>query len=188
MDLIVSIEIIRMKPNVGSGDRGDTSLYGAGRIGKDSLRVDCYGDVDELNSCVGLVRAELKDSHQDIESVLFEIQNRLFVLGADLASPNFSKVRISQDDVKFVENKIDEFEKELEPLKKFILPGGSKPAALLHLSRTVCRRAERKVAALSKSESVGEHALPFLNRLSDLFFTLARVMNKRLAVKDVEWG
>lgn len=177
-----------MKPNAGSGDKGDTGLYGAGRVGKGSLRVDCYGDVDELNSCVGLARAEIKDGHRDIDSVLFEIQNKLFTLGADLASPNLSKVRISQDDVKFLENKINEFEKELEPLKKFILPAGCKQAVLLHLARTVCRRAERKVASLSKAENVSEHALPFLNRLSDLFFTLARVLNRRLDIKDVEWG
>jgi len=177
-----------MKPNVGSGDKGDTSLYGAGRVNKDDLRVECSGDVDELNSFVGLVRAELENKFQDTDSILFEIQNKLFTLGADLASPNASKVRLAEEDVKFVENKIDEMEKELTPLKKFVLPSGSRAAALLHVARTVCRKVERRIVSLSKVENVGDFTISFVNRLSDLFFTLARVVNKRLDIKEVEWG
>ncbi len=184
---MVSIEIIDMKPNIGSGDKGDTGLYGAGRVGKGNLRVECYGDVDELNSFIGLARAELGNRFQDIDSILFEIQNKLFTLGADLASPNASKIRLSKEDVEFVENTINELEKELTSLGKFILPGGTKASALLHVARTVCRRVERGIASLSKAENVGEFTIPFANRLSDLFFTLARVANKRLDTREVEW-
>lgn len=176
-----------MKPNVGSGDKGDTGLYGAGRVDKDNLRVDCYGEVDELNSFVGLAKVSLENKFQDVDSILLEIQNKLLTLGADLASPIASKVRITGEDVKFVEIKIDEMEKELQPLGKFILPGGSKPAALLHICRTICRRVERKMVSLSKVENVGEFNIPFANRLSDLLFTLARVVNKRLDIQETEW-
>ena len=176
-----------MKPGVGSGDKGTTSLFGAGRVDKDNLRIECYGDIDELNSFVGLSRVELEGKFQDLGLMLMEVQNKLFALGADLASPNSSEVRITKEDVKFVENKIDELERELVPLKKFILPGGSKCAALLHVSRTVCRRAERKIIHLSKAEATGEFVVPFVNRLSDLFFTLARVVNKRSNIAEVEW-
>ena len=176
-----------MKPNAGSGDKGDTSLYGAGRVDKDNIRVECYGDVDELNSIVGSARAELENKFQDVDSILFEVQNKLFALGADLASPAVSKIRITNEDVKFVESRIDEMEKELTPLNKFILPGGSRAAALLHVSRTVCRRIERRIISLSKVETVGNFTIQFANRLSDLFFTLARVVNRRLEVSEVEW-
>jgi len=176
-----------MKPNAGSGDKGNTNLYGAGRVDKDNLRVECYGDVDELNSFVGLARTTLENKFKDIDSILFEVQNRLFALGADLASSNTSKVRLTKEDVEFVENAINEMEKELAPLKKFILPGGSKAAALLHVARTVCRRVERRIVSLSRVENVGDFTIPFVNRLSDLFFTLSRVANKRLNISEVEW-
>ncbi len=181
-----------MKPNAGAGDSGDTELFGGGRVSKDSLRVECYGDVDELNSFVGLVRTnviyKVDNEFKDIDSILFEVQNKLFSLGADLALPNASKIRLTEGDVKFVENNINEMERELEPLKKFILPGGSKASALLHVARTVCRRVERRLVSLSKAEDIGDFVIPFINRLSDLLFTLARVVNKRLDIKEVEWG
>jgi cob(I)alamin adenosyltransferase len=179
-----------MKIYTKTGDDGTTGLFGAGRVSKNSLRIEAYGTVDELNSVIGLIR--IQSGAKNFTSLLEEIQKSLFVLGADLATPLESKTtyaipRIEEIDVKKIESQIDEAEKGLSPLEKFILPGGSPLAAYFHLARTVSRRAERRVVALSQSEKIGAFDIQFLNRLSDLFFVLARKANHTEGVRDVEW-
>jgi cob(I)alamin adenosyltransferase len=173
-----------------TGDKGETSLFGGERVSKDELRIEAYGTVDELNSVVGSARA-FNDS-AEMDDILGEIQYRLFVLGADLATPpggrNTSVPRISGRDVAFVEKKIDEIEAHLDPLKSFILPGGSKTASLLHLARTVCRRAERLVVSLRKRGETSEETVIYLNRLSDFLFVLARYANKTGKVAETLWN
>lgn len=173
-----------------TGDSGQTSLSGGARVDKDDLRVDCYGTIDELNSCLGLVRAEGLSA--DVDGLCGEIQNALFLLGAELATPpqEAEKVtlsRMSDSDVTRLEQAIDRYSDELPPLTHFVLPAGRKTAALFHLVRTVCRRAERKVVTLSKQSQVSTTVLVYLNRLSDLCFTLARLENHRGQVPDVPW-
>ena len=166
-----------------TGDKGETSLVGGARVSKASLRVDAYGDVDELNSIIGLARAGLK--HGDVDDALGMIQNDLFTLGADLASPSQIEVpRIQPSFVETLEELSDRSLAELEPLKEFILPGGSEAGATLHLARTVARRAERRAVKLSEAEDVNELAIVYLNRLSDLLFILARVVNRREAIPE----
>lgn len=161
-----------------TGDTGETSLVGGKRVSKACLRVDAYGDVDELNSVLGLARTYLNDA--EIDKALSLIQNDLFTLGADLASPSDIQVpRITDDFIATLEELSDKFLEELEPLKEFILPGGAQAGATLHLARTVARRSERKVVALSLEEEVNPQAIVYLNRLSDLLFILARLVNKR---------
>jgi cob(I)alamin adenosyltransferase len=166
-----------------TGDKGETSLVGGARVSKASPRVEAYGDVDELNSIIGLSRAALLD--EQIDEALSLIQNDLFTLGADLASPSQIEVpRIQTSFIETLEELSDRFLAELEPLKEFILPGGSKAGATLHLARTVARRAERRAVKLSETEDVNELALVYLNRLSDLLFILARVVNRRGEVPE----
>ena len=166
-----------------AGDGGQTSLVGGRRVSKASLRVDAYGDVDELSSVIGLARAAMND--QELDQTLGLIQNDLFTLGADLASPSEIEVpRIDESLVKKIEALADRFLKELEPLKEFILPGGSKAGATLHLARTVARRAERRTVALSEAEQVNPETIAYLNRLSDLLFILARVANRRDGIPE----
>ena len=166
-----------------TGDKGETSLVGGARVSKASLRVEAYGDVDELNSIIGLSRAALQDGQ--IDEALSLIQNDLFTLGADLASPSEIEVpRIQTSFVETLEELSDRFLAELEPLKEFILPGGSKAGATLHLARTAARRAERRAVKLSEAEDVNELAVIYLNRLSDLLFILARVVNRRGGVPE----
>jgi cob(I)alamin adenosyltransferase len=166
-----------------TGDGGETSLVGGQRVSKASLRVDAYGDVDELNSFIGLARAYLKDT--EIDDALSLIQNDLFTLGADLASPSEIQVpRITEEFIATLEDLADRFLEELEPLKEFILPGGAQAGATLHLARTVARKSERKVVALSLREDVNPQAIVYLNRLSDLLFILARLVNKRAGVPE----
>ena len=161
-----------------SGDQGDTSLVDGSRVSKADLRVASYGDVDELNSLLGLARVGLTDTQLD--AMLGRIQNELFVLGADLASPAGTPVpRVSEELVVALEHDIDQLMEELEPLREFILPGGNQLAATLHLARTVARRAERTVVALAAHTEITGAAVRYLNRLSDLLFVLARVANKR---------
>lgn len=179
-----------MKIYTRTGDKGETGLFGAGRASKASLRVDAYGDVDETNSHIGLVRSFEED--QKIAEILKSIQEDLFALGSDLATPLHSPARksvpqITADDVKRLENTIDEIEVHNTPLRKFVLPAGSNTASLLHIARTVCRRAERKVVALKEEEAINEQCLVYLNRLADLLFVLARFANKRDEIRDVEW-
>lgn len=179
-----------MKIYTRTGDKGETSLFGAERVSKASLRVNAYGDVDETNSHIGLVRSFNKE--KKISAILEEIQSDLFVLGSDLATPINSPSRkniptITAKHVKRLEKLIDEIEEQNLPLRKFVLPAGSKTASLLHVARTVCRRAERKVVALKEKETINEQCLIYLNRLADLLFVLARFANKISNVKDIEW-
>jgi cob(I)alamin adenosyltransferase len=166
-----------------TGDTGQTSLVGGKRVSKASLRVDAYGDVDELNSVIGLARAQGRD--QEIDAVLSVIQNDLFTLGADLASPADIEVpRIDESFVKTLEDYSDHYLAQVEPLKEFILPGGSEAGATLHVARTVARRAERRVVQLSEGEELNAQTIVYLNRLSDLLFILARVVNRREGIPE----
>jgi cob(I)alamin adenosyltransferase len=182
-----------MKIYTRAGDQGQTSLFGGERVLKSAGRVEAYGDVDELNSAIGLARAELGDAEQVAQ--LGEIQSSLFDLGAELATPGprareargRALPRVSEADVAQLEAWIDAFDADLAPLTAFVLPGGSRPAALLHLARTVCRRAERRVVALAQTESVRATCLIYLNRLSDYLFTAARVANRRAGVEESRW-
>jgi cob(I)alamin adenosyltransferase len=166
-----------------TGDGGETSLVGGQRVSKASHRVAAYGDVDELNSFLGLVRSKLSDA--EIDEVLGLIQNDLFTLGADLASPAAVEVpRINASFVASLEEFADRFLDQMEPLREFILPGGSEAGAALHVSRTIARRAERCAVLLAQSEEVNAHAIAYLNRLSDLLFILARAVNHRAGAPE----
>ena len=166
-----------------TGDKGLTSLVGGERVSKASLRVDSYGDVDELNAVLGIIRSQGVDD--EISSLIVKIQNDLFIMGADLASPMDIEVpRVSAESVENLETVIDKFLDELEPLKEFILPSGNAGGSYLHFARTVSRRAERKVVKLMEQEEIGENVLIYLNRLSDLLFVLARIENKRGNFKE----
>lgn len=166
-----------------TGDTGQTSLVGGKRVSKASLRVDAYGDVDELNSVIGLARSKVQD--QEIDEALGVIQNDLFTLGADLASPADIEVpRIDESFVKTLEAYSDSYLAQVEPLKEFILPGGSGAGAALHVARTIARRAERRVVELSESEELNAQTIVYLNRLSDLLFILARIANHRAGIPE----
>jgi cob(I)alamin adenosyltransferase len=161
-----------------TGDKGQTSLVGGKRVSKSSARVEAYGDIDELNSVLGIVRLEAEDT--EIKEIITDIQNDLFIIGADLASPNEIQVpRISKQKISELEKVIDKFLHELESLKEFILPSGSGGGPYLHLARTVSRRAERRIVRLMEEEQVNENILAYVNRLSDLLFVMARIENKR---------
>jgi cob(I)alamin adenosyltransferase len=204
-----------MKIYTKTGDKGDTGLFGGGRVPKNHLRVEAYGDVDEVNSFLGMARAI--ESLPRIDDILLPIQRDLFAIGALLATPDrdkmrehLEKARIDDDRIAELERAIDAADAELEPLRAFIVPGGSLKAASLHVARTVCRRAERRVVKLTRLENVliaqdspaknarkGNEppeipAIPaivviYLNRLSDLLFTLARLANARAGVREVMW-
>ena len=175
-----------------TGDAGETGLFGGGRVPKDHIRVQAYGEVDELNSTLGLVRAT--DPQELFDAELEAIQRDLFVLGGHLATPDPEKVRRALERATLSPARIAEFERaidradaELPPLEAFVLPAGTAKAATLHLARTVCRRAERAVVRLSHEAAVPELFLVYLNRLSDLLFTLARLANHRAGRGDVTW-
>jgi cob(I)alamin adenosyltransferase len=177
-----------MKIYTKTGDDGTTGLFGGGRVPKTSPRIEAYGTVDELNSTLGLARSV----STEFGALLQKIQQELFVLGGDLATPlttrsDYPVPRIADESVLYLERAIDEHEAELPPLKRFILPGGTPLAAHLHHARTVCRRAERCVIALSQSEEITTTNVIYLNRLSDLLFVLARHANQIASVSDVEW-
>lgn len=180
-----------MKIYTRTGDAGQTALFGGGRVPKSHPRVEAYGDVDELNSAVGLARAI--EPLPRIDEVLVPVQRDLFAMGALLATPDrdkmhrhLEKASIDERRITELEHAIDAGDAELEPLKAFIVPGGTKKAAALHVARTVCRRAERRVIALS-DEDIPPIVVVYLNRLSDLLFTLARVANKRGGAGEVTW-
>ncbi len=181
-----------MKVYTRRGDRGETDLFGGARVSKSALRVEAYGEVDELNACVGLAAAQT--SHSDLLALLQRVQHTLFDVGACLATPDAARRKKSQmspatpEDVEQLEASIDGFEQELSPLRNFVLPGGTPTGAALHVARTVCRRAERRCVALAGEEEVDESNLRFLNRLSDLLFVMARLENARAGVPDVEWS
>jgi cob(I)alamin adenosyltransferase len=179
-----------MKIYTKTGDAGETALYGGARVSKADPRVDTYGMVDELNSVLGVVRTEPFD--QELDALLGQVQSQLFNLGAELATAPNSKAAlgvalVSEREVLALERAIDRAEEELPPLKTFVLPGGSRAAAYLHLARTVCRRAERKLVLLAQSEPIRPECVRFLNRLSDALFVFARLANQRLGVADVPW-
>ncbi len=178
-----------MKIYTKTGDRGETALFGGMRVPKQDLRVDAYGTIDELNAFLGLARA--LGASPTTDALLNKVQNQLFHLGADLATPPASKAkwitRISKEDVVWLEDSIDQLEGELEPLKNFILPGGSGAAAQLQVARAVCRRAERLVAGLAAREDIGAQVLAYVNRLSDWLFTLARYENKQAGESESKW-
>ena len=180
-----------------TGDDGSTGLADGSRVLKHSLRPQAYGTVDELNASLGLVFLCLdnkKDENlfNDIKVLIRGIQNDLFDLGADLSTPiskakqSYKPLRITENQIKKIEKKIDEYNDELKPLNSFILPGGSEAASLMHLSRTIARRAERDVSLLSSEEEINKNSLVYLNRLSDLLFVLSRVLNEN-GLNDVLW-
>lgn len=175
-----------------TGDDGTTGLVDGSRLPKNSARVRAYGDVDETNSVIGLVRLHLENQHLD--KMLFRIQNDLFDLGADLATPLPNEgeadseyaLRIIPEQATRLEKELDELNADLDPLTSFVLPGGSPPAAYLHQARTVCRRAERTVVEMMQDEAVNLPALTYLNRLSDFLFVAARWCNDQ-GKADVNW-
>lgn len=178
-----------MKIYTKTGDGGETSLFGGKRLRKDERRIEAYGTVDELNSHIGLILA--LDTEGLLRDDLRHIQEDLFVLGADLATPAGAavknKVRLTSESAGRIERLIDAREKELKPLDSFILPGGSVLGAHIHIARTVCRRAERLVVALAKQEEIGQEPVVFLNRLSDFLFVLARAVNRRTGAGETPW-
>lgn len=180
-----------MKIYTRRGDAGETDLFGGARVGKDHRRVEAYGAVDELNAALGVAGAA--SGSPDVRELVETLQARLFDLGAQLATPDAERRAKSgfegpgEADILELERRIDAFEGELQPLRRFVLPGGSAGAAAFHLARTVCRRAERRVVALAREEPLEPTATRYLNRLSDLLFVLARVENRRAGRADVEW-
>ncbi len=166
-----------------TGDDGTTGLGDGSRINKTDARVEAMGAVDELNSAVGVLLCEPLDD--DLRLLLTTVQHHLFDLGGELSIPGYQA--ITEAHVTGLENALDRHNDTLEPLKEFILPGGSRAASLAHVCRTVCRRAERRVVMLAASETVSPHPQHYLNRLSDLLFVLCRILNKRAGVTDVHW-
>ena len=190
------IMAVRMKIYTKTGDAGETGLFGGQRVSKDDARVEAYGAVDEANSLLGVAAAHLTGD-AELHALLLRLQSELFTVGADLATPleRESKAgrslvpRIEPSHSAALEQMIDHYEQELSPLTAFILPGGTLAAAHLHLARTVARRAERRTVTLSHAafDSLNPEVIIYLNRLSDLLFTLARVANRRSGVTDILW-
>ncbi|MCS6925992.1 MAG: cob(I)yrinic acid a,c-diamide adenosyltransferase [Candidatus Binatia bacterium] len=180
-----------------TGDKGFTKLVGGKKVPKDAIRIEAYGTIDELNSVLGLVRVfndELKDrlpAAQQLDGILRRLQNELFDLGSELATPPDyayeGMFRVGEEQVKALERLIDNCQKDLEPLNSFILPGGGKVSGFLHQARTVCRRAERVILRLSREEAIGEWPLKYVNRLSDLLFVLARWVSRHLGEPEYLW-
>jgi cob(I)alamin adenosyltransferase len=180
-----------------TGDKGVTALVGGKRVPKDSARIEAYGTVDELNSVLGLARVFNEErlaegeAHRFLDQVLRDIQQELFDLGSELATPpeaaREGMPRMGEERVKRIEEIIDHCQQGLEPLNSFILPGGGRIAGYLHQCRTVCRRAEREILRLSRIEETGEWAIKYINRLSDLFFVLSRWVGKHLGEKEYLW-
>jgi cob(I)alamin adenosyltransferase len=185
-----------MKIYTRTGDEGETGLFGGGRVRKDHARVEAYGAIDELNSFLGFAIGELqREACGDLAGHLRILQSDLFSIGGSLAAPvpeeggraTSHLPALPTERTRQMERWIDLAEEELEPLGEFILPGGTEAAARLHLARTVCRRAERRVISLSALARVESSVVPYLNRLSDLLFTLARVANRRASIADIKW-
>jgi cob(I)alamin adenosyltransferase len=173
-----------------TGDSGDTALFDGSRVPKSDRRVAAYGDVDELNAWIGLAAAGAAD--EDIRDKLVRIQKDLFALGARLADPRHriagrvTKAAVTDEDITRLETWIDGFDAELEPLRRFVLPGGTDVGSALHVARTICRRAERVMVELG-ADAFENELLRYINRLSDLLFTMARAVNRRAGVAEVEW-
>ena len=181
-----------MKIYTKTGDKGDTGLIDGSRISKSDFRIIAYGEVDEANSHIGLIISNIEKNSifDDVRKILLNVQQDLFVLGAELANPNTLKddnMLVKREMISTIEKYIDNFESELAPISNFILPGGSIESSLLHICRTVVRRAETSAVALAKEQKINEEILTYLNRISDLFFVLARVTNKRQKRDDIPW-
>ncbi|MBI3534616.1 MAG: cob(I)yrinic acid a,c-diamide adenosyltransferase [Deltaproteobacteria bacterium] len=178
-----------MKIYTKQGDAGETSLYGGERVAKDHLRIKVYGTLDELNATLGIVLAQ-NNVQDELKTKVFRIQNELFELGSELATPTGKKIGflvLGEENVLCLEKEIDGMEKVLIPLKNFILPGGSPISSFLHLARAISRRAERELIALHKIEPVRSIVLQYVNRLSDHLFVLARFANHLAKIHDVAW-
>jgi cob(I)alamin adenosyltransferase len=181
-----------MKIYTKTGDGGETGLFGGERVSKNEIRIEAYGTIDELNAFIGLAIIEVSD--KSIKDLLQKIQNWLFSIGADLATPDDEKTkklnvfRTPEEYYLYLEKEIDKYESKLDELRNFILPGGTKGAALLHICRTITRRAERMVVALNSTVKIGNNIIIFLNRLSDLFFVLARFDNAISSTPDIKWN
>jgi cob(I)alamin adenosyltransferase len=166
-----------------TGDKGTTGLADGARIDKDAPRIEAMGDIDELNSVIGLLLTETLP--EEIQAILTDIQHRLFDIGGSLSMPG---VEVPADGlVESLEQSLDRMNDQLKPLKEFILPGGTRAAAVCHLARSICRRAERRVITLGKAETLSDLPLQYLNRLSDLLFVMARTLNKAAGKPDVYW-
>jgi len=179
-----------------TGDDGTTALVGGARVPKDGARVTSYGEVDELNAVLGLARsfnaaAAPSPAGERLEAILRRLQNELFDLGSELATPPDAvyegMFRVSADDVRALEELMDELQQDLDTLRSFVLPGGGPVSGYLHLARTVCRRAEREILHLAREEEIGEHVLPYVNRLSDLLFVLSRWFGKQGGESEYLW-
>ena len=178
-----------MKVYTKTGDKGETSLFGGKRVPKFDLRIEAYGTVDELNSWIGLIRDQEIDSAY--VKVLLEVQDRLFSIGAELAAdpdkPKLKKPDLLDSDITFLENEIDNMETALEPMTTFVLPGGHTIVSYCHVTRCVCRRAERLVVELSTHEKIEEFIVQYLNRLSDYLFVLSRKLSLDLKAEEKPW-
>jgi cob(I)alamin adenosyltransferase len=180
-----------------TGDRGETALVGGKRVPKDSLRIEAYGTIDELNSIVGLARVfneeslDAGEAHRFLDEVLCQIQDELFDLGSELATPpeffQQGMYRVGGGEIARLEKLMDKCQKDLEPLTSFILPGGGRVGAYLHQCRTVCRRAEREILRLSREEEINPEVIKYVNRLSDLFFVLSRWIAKQTGEQEYLW-
>jgi len=180
-----------MKIYTGFGDKGNTALFGGKSVRKDNPRVEAYGSLDELNSIIGVLRAQ--NSDRDIDHLLEQIQNQIFVCGSEIATPDPKKTQnfdnqITESEIKFLEQHIDRLSSHLAPLKNFILPAGCQASALAHWARTVCRRAERQLVTLTSDTGIRNDLLVYINRLSDLLFIIARYENKLKQTNDVAWA
>ncbi len=176
-----------MKIYTKTGDDGETGLFGGPRVFKDDPRVDAYGTVDELSSAIGIAKSYASDV--PTTELLHEIQNELFSVGAELATPEVAKRKsaVSASSVTRLEQSIDRMEEDLAPLEHFVLPGGCPAAAHVHLARAICRRAERRIVKLGRDAELTDNVLPFFNRLSDALFVLARYQNHLAGVDDTTW-
>lgn len=179
-----------------TGDDGKTALVDGSRVDKDSPRVGCYGAIDELNSVLGLARsfngaASAGAARDRLEEILRRLQNELFDLGSELATPPAGEYegmfKVSAADVEALERIIDDCQEDLEPLKSFVLPGGGHVSGFLHLARTVCRRAEREILGLAREEEIGDYIIPYVNRLSDLLFVLSRWVTVQFGEAELLW-
>ena len=180
-----------MKIYTKTGDDGNTSLFGGKRVSKSNLRIKAYGTTDELNALIGVILTE--NVVPFTKDILIQVQNDLFEIGAELASPDSDKNKngiipsLSYNKIKFLEECIDKIEIELPELKNFILPGGSNSSALLHFARTICRRAERNIVELSEESKISQNIIIYLNRLSDLLFVTARYENLKASITEIKW-
>lgn len=184
-----NLEPNHMKVYTKTGDKGTTALFGGARVSKSHDRIEAYGTIDELNSWIGLVRDQ--EVNKGRKAVLVEVQDRLFTVGSILATePGNTKVktpRLSAEDIELLEKEIDKMEEELPPMRSFVLPGGDQAVSFCHVTRCVCRRAERLVVALNDQEPVDEAVIRYLNRLSDYLFVLARKMSQETGAEETPW-